>query len=87
MDKVKLYTMNNCPYCTELKMSLQSLGIDYVDVNVNMSENEEEFTELIKKTRSDDVPVVIVDKNILAPNVSFKSISELVNLIVDLRNS
>jgi PHD/YefM family antitoxin component YafN of YafNO toxin-antitoxin module len=52
-----------------------------------MSENEEEFTELIKKTRSDDVPVVIVDKNILAPNVSFKSISELVNLIVDLRNS
>lgn len=87
MNKVKLYTMDNCPYCTELKMSLQSLGIDYVDVNVNMTENEDEFTDLIKKTKSDEVPVAIVNKNILAPNISFKSISELVNIIVDLRNS
>ena len=87
MDKVRLYTMNNCPYCMELKTALQSLGIDYIEINVNLVENEKEFTELIKKTKSSDVPVVIVNKKILSPNISFRSISELVNNIVDLLNS
>ncbi len=86
MNRVRIYTIENCSFCTDLKNSLDSLGIIYYDVDVNLPEHEEEFNSIMDKTKTDDVPVVVVDKHILAPNVSFQSIEELVKLIIDLLN-
>lgn len=73
---VRIYTIENCPYCTDLKKILTEEGIKFVDINVNLPEHEEEYNDLHKITKSDDVPIVKVGKQLLVPNISFKTIRE-----------
>ncbi len=72
----RVYSTPQCPYCTELKNLLIEEGIPFVDVNVNLPENEAEFKKLFEITKCDDVPMLKVGKQLLIPNVSFKSIKE-----------
>lgn len=77
---VKIYSIPECPYCTELKEILTKEGIEFTDVNVNLPENEAEYNKLHEITKSDDVPIVKVGKQLLVPNVSFRSIREAADL-------
>lgn len=78
--KVKVYTILNCPYCTELKGLLSEEGIEFDDIDVNLPENDIEYKKLHEITKSDDVPIVKVGTRLLVPNVSFKSIKEAAEL-------
>jgi glutaredoxin len=77
---VRLYTIENCSYCSELKELLKNGGIEYQEVDVNKKENEAEFNALFEITKSNDVPQVKVGKQILIPHTSFTSIDECYNL-------
>lgn len=77
---VKIYSIPECPYCTELKDILTKEGVEFQDVNVNLPENEAEYNKLHEITKSDDVPIVKVGKQLLVPNVSFRSIREAADL-------
>ena len=77
---VVIYSIPECPYCNELKTLLNADGIEFKDVNVNLAENEDEYNSLHEITKSDDVPIVRVGKQLLVPNVSFHSIQEAVDL-------
>jgi glutaredoxin len=73
---VKVYSIPNCPYCVELKDIFIAEGVEFLDVDVNLPENESEYNQLTEITKSDDVPIVAVKNQLLIPNVSFKSIRE-----------
>ena len=77
---VRVYSIPECPYCTELKEILQNEGIEFIDVNVNLDENQEEYDKVYEITNSDEVPIVLVNKQFLIPNTSFKTIKEAANL-------
>lgn len=77
---VKIYSIPDCPYCSELKEILTNEGIEFIDVNVNLEENEKEFDKIQKITESDSVPIVKVGKQLLVPNISFQSIREAADL-------
>jgi glutaredoxin len=77
---VRLYTVENCPYCAELKEKLMAESIEFVEVDVNKPENEAEFNKLFEVTKCDDVPMVRVGKQILVPHTSFRSIQECYEL-------
>ncbi len=77
---IKIYSIPDCPYCSELKELLVKEGIEFIDVNVMLPEHEEEYNTINKITQSDDVPIVKIGKQLLVPNVSFKSIAEAVEL-------
>lgn len=77
---VKIYTIPQCPYCTELKEKLRENNIEFVDVNVYLEENKEEYKMITEKTNSDEVPIVRVGTQLLVPNISFHSISEAYDL-------
>lgn len=77
---VRVYTVENCPYCAELKEILKNEGVDFVEVDVNQPENEKEFNKLYEIAKCDDVPMVKVGKQILIPNTSFRSIREAADL-------
>ena len=77
---VKIYSIPECPYCVELKDILTKEGIEFQDINVNLPENEAEYNKLYEITKSDDVPIVKVGKQLLVPNVSFHSIREAADL-------
>lgn len=77
---VVVYSIPQCPYCTELKEKLTENNIEFKDVNVFLTENNEEYSEIVKKTNSDEVPIVKVGNQLLVPNVSFNSINEACDL-------
>ena len=77
---IRIYSIPDCPYCTELKEILTKEGVEFTDVDVNLPENEEEYNQVHEMTKSDEVPIVLVNKQLLVPNVSFKSIREAADL-------
>lgn len=80
MNKVIIYSIPQCPYCAELKELLIKEDIPFTDIDVSLTENDAEYQRIHKITKSDEVPVVSIGKQLLVPNVSFKSISEAVVL-------
>lgn len=77
---IKIYSIPDCPYCTELKNILTEEGIEFIDVDVNLEENEAEYNQIHEITKSDQVPIVKVGKQLLVPNVSFATIQEAADL-------
>jgi len=77
---VKIYSIPQCPYCTELKEILTQEGVEFVDVNVNLPENEKEYDQIHEITKSEEVPIVLVGNQLLVPNVSFQSIRQAADL-------
>ena len=73
---IRVYTMENCPYCKELKDLYDKEGIEYENVDINLEDNEEESNKVFKVTGVDSVPIVKVGNQLLAPDVSFTSIEE-----------
>lgn len=84
MEKVRIYSIPECPYCTELKEILTSEGVAFTDINVNLPENEKEYDQIYEVTKSEEVPIVLVGKQLLIPNVSFQSIRECYEIIKKL---
>lgn len=84
MNKVRIYSIENCPYCKELKDRLINLSIPFDDINVDLKEHENEYEKIAKITKSDQVPITKVGKRLLVPNISFKSIEECSLLIKKL---
>jgi len=80
MENVRIYTIPNCMYCAELKTILTNEGVIFTEINVNLPENEKEYNQIYEVTKSDEVPIVKVGKQLFIPNVSFKSIREAADL-------
>jgi glutaredoxin len=77
---VKVYGFSACPYCTELKEILTKEGIQFIDVDIDQPENQEEFNKVMEIANADEVPIIRVGSQLLVPNVSFKSIKEAAEL-------
>lgn len=80
MNKVTIYTMSECPYCTELKNLLEQENIEYRNVDIDLPENQEEFQQVLEVSNAEEVPIVRIEKQLFVPNVSFKTITEAVEL-------
>ena len=65
MNNVRLYGFEECPYCQELKEFYENDNINFTYVDINLDEM---------------VPIVLVNKTILSPDNSFKSIKEALEL-------
>lgn len=78
--KVVIYTMSNCPYCTELKTLFEKENIEYKNVDVDLLENQAEFQEILKASNAEEVPIIRIDKQLFVPNISFRTIVEGVEL-------
>jgi glutaredoxin len=84
---IKIYYINECVYCQKLKNKLTDSNIDFTPIDVNLPENEEEFNEIIKFTKNDLLPVVLINKVLLIPQKSFKTIDDLFETILKLIQS
>lgn len=77
---VRIYSMLECPYCVQLKELLNKEGIEFTDVDIDKPENEDEYKKISEICKSDSVPIVRVGKQLLVPNISFRSIREAADL-------
>ena len=60
---IKIYSTPTCVYCKNLKEYLQSLNIDFVDIDV--SKDEKELKEMVKISNQMGVPVVDIDGQVV----------------------
>lgn len=81
-NEVTVYTVQECPYCNDLKNKLTKAGVTFTEKDLSVNEYADEFDEIHKLTKSDEVPLVVVGKQLLVPNVSYRSIDECVAHVV-----
>jgi len=62
-NMIKIYSTPTCIYCKNLKEYLQSLNIDFVDIDV--SKDEKELKEMVKISNQMGVPVVDIDGEVV----------------------
>lgn len=73
---IRIYTIPQCTYCTELKELLNEANIEFTNVDVSLPENQDEYNKVFTKSNSDEVPIIMVGNQLLVPNVSFSTIKE-----------
>jgi len=56
---VKVYSINNCPWCDKVKKYLKSRKVDYQECNIE--EDEQALAECQALTNDEVVPVTTVD--------------------------
>jgi glutaredoxin len=69
--------MQGCPWCDQLKGQLSENNISYVEKDVN--ENSDLYNKFVEVTGNDLLPSVLIGKNALVPEKSFKTIEECVS--------
>ena len=85
MKKVFIYSEEGCPWCKELKESLDNLGIKYITKDI--TKNKEEWEKVTKHSKVEYVPTaLIVDETtktgrVLAPDRDWEELEECVTLI------
>ena len=68
--------MKECPFCDEMKGYLDEGDIEYTEIDIGLNSNKVEFRKIVEISKADSVPIIIVDKKILMPDRSFKTIKE-----------
>jgi glutaredoxin len=77
---VTIYTFPECPYCKELKQLYESNNIEFEEKNIFSDEHKEEFGKIQEICNCDEVPIIRIEKQLFIPNVSFKTITEAVDI-------
>jgi glutaredoxin len=73
---IKIYTIDDCPYCSEIKTLLEKEGLPFKVVNINEDENKKEYSEVHTACNSDMVPIIRIFDELLVPEQSFNTIEE-----------
>ncbi len=72
--------MQNCPYCADLKELLTTENIEFNNIDIFDKEHEKEVSDIMEVSKAQEVPIIRIEKQLFIPNVSFKSITEAVEL-------
>ena len=80
MKRVRLYGYDECPYCQELKKLYENSNIEFTYIDIEDTKNKKEFEKIMEIGKTDSVPIILVNKTILAPENSFKTINEALQL-------
>ena len=59
MAKVVMYSTQYCPYCVRAKMLLESKGITFINIRVDVE--RERYSEMIKLAGRSSVPQIFID--------------------------
>lgn len=63
LSNVKVYSTPTCPWCTKVKEYLESIGVEFE--NVDVSKDRDAAMAMVKKTRQMGVPVTEIGENFI----------------------
>lgn len=64
-----VYTMKNCPFCTQFKDMLKNESITFIERDID--ENKKEYDLYTKATNNDYVPALMIIENYGEANTSY----------------
>lgn len=63
MANVKVYSTPTCPWCTKVKEYLESIGVEFE--NIDVSKDRDAAMAMVKKTKQMGVPVTEIGENFI----------------------
>lgn len=84
-DKIYVFTLDGCGYCTYLKAELNDLGIPFTEIEVTV--NEHLWNQVVKQTGYDNLPTVYIQKEnqesgpVYVPGRDFDSQDEIIEIL------
>ena len=85
MDKIIIYTNEQCPYCKQVKEELDKNKIKYINKLTN--EFKDEWREIADLTGVPQVPTLFFKNNYFAPGRDFGNQQHLIGIIKDFKES
>ena len=89
--QVLIYSMVECPYCTDLKEMVKAEGINFK--NVDVDEFEDEWERVKELTKTEFVPTIFVKDTetrrgkYICPDVHFQDLEEALQLLKNELNN
>lgn len=83
--KLVILTMMGCPYCKNLKKTLDELNIEYTDVDVDS--NPKIWNQVVEQTQQQVLPMVYVtdgesnEGRIYIPGTDYEEEDEIIEII------
>ena len=79
MNKIEIYTNNNCKYCKELKEELNKNNIEFEE---KLTSNfRDEFQSVVDLIAIPTVPVVKYENEYFAPGRDYNNVEQLINIL------
>lgn len=75
-SEIRVFGIEGCSYCEEIKTKLNEGNIEYRYIDIDLEENRVEADKVFEVAQTDRVPVIVVNRTILAPEKSFETIDE-----------
>lgn len=75
-SEIRIFGIEGCSYCEEIKTKLNEGNIEYRYIDIDLEENKVEADKVFEVAQTDRVPVIVVNRTILAPEKSFETIDE-----------
>ena len=75
-SEIRIFGIEGCSYCEEIKTKLNEGNIEYRYIDIDLEENKVEAEKVFEVAQTDRVPVIVVNRTILAPEKSFETIDE-----------
>ena len=85
MKEVTIYTNETCPYCKQVKETLDKEKIKFEEKNVR--KNEESWQETISLTGMPTLPTIFYDDEYLVPGRDYQNPEQLINILKNFKSS
>jgi len=85
MEKIKIYTNEQCPYCRQIKGELSKQGINFEECLTK--DWMEEWQAVVDLTGMTTVPTISYGDNYFIPNRDFGNPQGLINLLENFKES
>ncbi|MBL3529504.1 MAG: glutaredoxin 3 [gamma proteobacterium endosymbiont of Lamellibrachia anaximandri] len=59
MNRIEIYSTNNCPWCMRAKSLLRTKGLDYEEIDI--SSDQVRASEMIERSGRRTVPQIFID--------------------------
>ena len=85
MEKIEIYTNENCPYCKRIKEELTKNNINFN--NIDTVENKNEWQDIISLTNMPTVPTIKISDEYLVAGRDFGGPENLINIIKNYKDN
>ncbi len=80
-NNVRVFGMEGCSYCKEMKEILEKNNVDYQYIDIDSPDNQDEVFKVFNVAQSERIPVIVVNNTILVPEKSFDTLEEAYDTI------
>ena len=85
MEKIRIYTQENCTYCEQVKEKLKESSIEFTEINI--ADSKEEWIDVVSLTNNPTTPTIRIGSEFLLSGRDFQQPQHLIDIISNFKES